>query len=72
MEIEIKIDPACGEPRVLIITDKVSDEVTALMKKLSESGAPPRSGGNTLCEGGFTSLSSALTRAALYASQTPR
>lgn len=44
MKIEIKIDPACSEPRVLIITDKVSDEVTALMKKLSVSGAPPLTG----------------------------
>lgn len=40
MEIEIKIDAACREPRVVIFTDKVTDEVTALMKKLSGSGTP--------------------------------
>lgn len=36
MEVEIKIDKNCKEPHVLIITDKITDEVTELVKKLSE------------------------------------
>lgn len=36
MEVEIKIDNNCKEPHVLIITDKITDEVTELVKKLSE------------------------------------
>lgn len=36
MEIEIKLDPACREPRVIIYTDQVTEEVTWLMERLSE------------------------------------
>lgn len=36
MQIEIKIDPDCREPKLIIITDHVSEEVNAILKKLSE------------------------------------
>lgn len=36
MDIEIKIDPACKVPKLIIVTDKITDEVNELMKKLSE------------------------------------
>ena len=36
MKIEIKIDESCAEPKLLIITDKVTDEVNEIVKKLSE------------------------------------
>lgn len=36
MQIEIKMDPACREPKVVIFTDKVDDRVNDLVKRLSE------------------------------------
>lgn len=36
MQIEIKIDDSCQEPKVIILTDKLTDEVNAVLKKLSE------------------------------------
>ena len=36
MEVEIKIDSNCKVPHIVIITDKITDEVTELVKKLSE------------------------------------
>lgn len=36
MQIEIKIDPDCREPKILIVTDKVTEEVNCILKKLSE------------------------------------
>lgn len=36
MQIEIKIDTTCKIPKLVIITDKISDEVNEIMKKLSE------------------------------------
>ena len=36
MQIEIKIDEACHEPKVIVMTDKVDDQITALVKRLSE------------------------------------
>lgn len=36
MDIEIKIDPACKVPKLIIVTDKISDEVNEMMKRLSE------------------------------------
>lgn len=35
MQIEIQIDETCREPKVLILTDKITDEVNELLKKLS-------------------------------------
>lgn len=36
MQIEIKIDPDCREPKLIIVTDKVSEEVSDILNKLSE------------------------------------
>lgn len=36
MQIEIKIDPACKTPKIVIETDTISEEVNEIIKKLSE------------------------------------
>ncbi len=36
MQIEIRIDSKCKEPKVILITDKMTDAINALIKKLSE------------------------------------
>lgn len=36
MQIEIKIDPACGETRVLVTADSMSEEVSSILQRLSE------------------------------------
>ena len=36
MQIEIRIDSSCTEPRVVVMTDRMTDEVNALVKRLSE------------------------------------
>ncbi|MGN1090735.1 MAG: LytTR family DNA-binding domain-containing protein [Huintestinicola sp.] len=36
MDIEIKIDPSYNIPKVIILTDKVTEEINALVTKLSE------------------------------------
>lgn len=33
MQIEIKIDENCTEPKITIVTNKVTDEVNEIMKK---------------------------------------
>lgn len=35
MQIEIKIDEKCEEPKILIVTNKMTDQVEELLKKLS-------------------------------------
>ena len=40
MQIEIKVDPGCGEPRIVIVTDRITDEINALVKKLGQD--PPQ------------------------------
>ena len=35
MKIEIKIDENCVEPKVLIVADKVADEINEIVKRLS-------------------------------------
>ncbi len=35
MQIEIKIDNGCSEPKVIIITDKVDDEINGIISRLS-------------------------------------
>lgn len=40
MQVEIKIDSACREPRVVVFTDRMTDEVSALVKRIAEE--PPR------------------------------
>lgn len=37
MQIEVKIDPFCPEPKIIILTDKMTDEVNAALKRLSEA-----------------------------------
>ena len=36
MQIEIKIDEQCKEPKIIVITDKMTEEVSEILKKLSE------------------------------------
>lgn len=38
MEIEIKIDSAYKEPKLLILTNQMSDEINAIVEKLSDRG----------------------------------
>lgn len=36
MQIEIKIDESCTEPRVIVVAKKVTDEITEIVNKLSQ------------------------------------
>ena len=36
MQVEIKIDTSCTEPKVIIITDKITEEINELVKKIAE------------------------------------
>lgn len=36
MQIEVKIDASCSEPKVLILTNCMTDEINEMIKKLSE------------------------------------
>ena len=36
MQIEIKIDENCREPKIIIMTDKMTDEVNDIVKKFSD------------------------------------
>ncbi len=36
MKAEIKIDENCKEPKIIVVTDKMTDEITDLVKKLSD------------------------------------
>lgn len=44
MEVEIKIDRSCTGPRILIITDVVTEEINSLVRKLSGDGTQLISG----------------------------
>ena len=35
MQIEVKIDPSCTEPKVIIVADSMSEEIQSLVKRLS-------------------------------------
>jgi len=35
VQIEIKIDENCKEPKIIIVTDKMTDEINDIMKRLS-------------------------------------
>jgi len=37
MKVEIKIDSAAVEPKVLIITDRMTDEINEIVRKISET-----------------------------------
>lgn len=36
MQIEIKIDENCKAPKIIVVTDKMTDEINAIIKTLSE------------------------------------
>lgn len=36
MQIEIKVDPSCKETKIVVVTDKVTDEINRIVKKLSD------------------------------------
>ena len=40
MEIEVKLDPTCRQPRVVIHTDRVTEQVSALVRRISEADMP--------------------------------
>lgn len=50
MQVEIKIDHTCKEPRVIVFTDKITDEINTLVARLSEGSPQVLSGfrGDTL------------------------
>ena len=35
MQIEIKINENCKEPKIIVVTEKVTDEINSILKKLS-------------------------------------
>lgn len=35
MKIEIKIDSSCAEPKIIVMTDEITDEINDLVKRLS-------------------------------------
>ena len=37
MQVEIKIDKDCSEPKVIIITDEMTDEINTLIKNVSQT-----------------------------------
>ena len=40
MQIEIRIDHRCKDTKVIVVTDKVTDKINTLIKKLSEDTTP--------------------------------
>ena len=36
MQIEIKIDENCKEPKIIVVTDKMTDAINAILKRLSD------------------------------------
>ena len=50
MQVEIKIDNTCKEPKVIVYTDKITDEINALVQKISDETPQVLSGfcNNTL------------------------
>lgn len=44
MQIEIKIDDSCTEPKIIVITDSVTDELNNIIKRLSENSPQILSG----------------------------
>ncbi len=36
MQLEFRLDSSCREPKIIILADKMTDEINALMKSLSE------------------------------------
>lgn len=44
MQVEIKIDASCSEPKVIILTDTMTEEVNSIVQKLSDRNLPIISG----------------------------
>lgn len=44
MKVEIKIDASCSEPKVIILTDTMTEEVNSIVQKLSDRNLPIISG----------------------------
>ena len=44
MKIEIQLEPECTEPKIIVVTDKVTDEINALLKRLSAEQSPMLAG----------------------------
>ena len=36
MQIEIKIDEGCKDPKIIVVTDKMTNEINSIIKKLSD------------------------------------
>ena len=36
MQIEIKLDENCKEPKIIVVTNKMTDEINEIMKRLSD------------------------------------
>lgn len=36
VQIEIKIDTGCKDPKIIVVTDRMTDEINAIIKKLSD------------------------------------
>ena len=36
MQIEIKIDEKCKEPKIIVVTDKMTDEINAVIQRLTD------------------------------------
>ena len=36
MQIEIKIDEKCKEPKIIVVTDKMTDEINAIIQRLAD------------------------------------
>ena len=36
MQIEIEIDEKCKEPKIIVVTDKMTDEINAVIQRLAD------------------------------------
>ncbi len=39
MKVEVSIDPTCKEPKVIILTDKMTEEIEQIMQQVSSKAA---------------------------------
>lgn len=37
MQIEIKVEASCKEPKIIVVTDRMTDEIDSLVRRLSEA-----------------------------------
>lgn len=44
MKIEIQLEPECAEPKIIMVTDKVTDEINEFLKRLSAEQSPMLAG----------------------------